>query len=155
MKALKKKWKESQESELLEANTELKQLAKKPRLYKKAMESSTISFEKIPMLSKPGRNEVQIDKLSTIYSKEKNGEKVHRFQARTVSTNTAPDIIQMLDNLKEQVLPALQKPIVQRGRNKIIHETAIEANPIVISQSVTDSEDTHDMRLRRRRNIER
>jgi hypothetical protein len=119
------------------------------------MESSTISFEKIPMLSKPGRNEVQIDKLTTIYSREKNGKRISSFQARTVSTNTAPDIIQMLDNLKQQVLPALQKPAVDRGRNKSTHEIAIGASPTVISQSVTDSEDAHDMRLRRRRNIER
>ena len=74
------------------------------------MNSSTISFEKIPFLSKenPAANEVHIEKLDTIYSVNEDGMKIPKGQARTISTNTGPDIMFMLDNLKREVLPKIK-----------------------------------------------
>lgn len=75
MRSLKKKWENSYEADVLKHDHESMQIIKKPKSYKKIMEASTISFEKIPLLSKgkQAKNEVQIDKLTTIYSRDEEG----------------------------------------------------------------------------------
>jgi hypothetical protein len=90
-------------------------LIRKPKLYKDDLGSSTISFDKIPMLksSNTGSKEVNIDKLSTIYSVGKDGEAYPKGQKRTVSTNTGPDLIYMLNNLKKRIFPDIKIPKIE------------------------------------------
>lgn len=75
MKALKKKWNESQEADLLKEAPEIKPMISKPKLNKGVMESSTISFEKIPLISKnnAAAKEVSVVKMDTIYSIDETG----------------------------------------------------------------------------------
>lgn len=108
------------------------------------MESSTISFDKIPLLAK-GKigQEVQVDKLTTIYSRHRDGTKRAKGQGRTVSTNTGPDIIHMLDSLKREILPKIS----------LKEERKFNTDKKILDVSV--SSDSEDLRQRRKRNIAR
>jgi hypothetical protein len=129
-------------------------LIRKPKLYKDDLGSSTISFDKIPMLksSNTGSKEVNIDKLSTIYSVGKDGEAYPKGQKRTVSTNTGPDLIYMLNNLKKRIFPDIK---ITKIEPKHIKASPFNKEKTEVTTVVPDSEDEAELRKRRKRNIER
>ena len=116
------------------------------------MESSTISFEKIPLISKdnPAANEVHIAKLDTIYSINQEGAKIPKGKARTISTNTGPDIMFMLDNLKREVLPKIKE---HRRKNNYTADSNIDLKASLnMNKNIMND---NVMREIRRRNINR
>jgi len=82
-----------------------------PKYSKPNMEISTISFEKIPLVTKdnPDANEVKVVKYGEVFKTEKDGSKQFKYESRTISTNTGPDILSMLDDLKQEVIPKVRK----------------------------------------------
>ncbi|CAI2384026.1 unnamed protein product [Moneuplotes crassus] len=151
MRALKKKWEQSQQAEMLKNDQPTKQLIKKPNLYKR-MESTTISFEKIPLLDKKGKSkkEVNVEALHTIYSIKSDGNIQEKGQSRSVSTNTGPDIVHMLDNLKSQVFPDSK---IKRTQKSMDLPKSKKNPDLALKNSNID--DKLDMKARRKRNIER
>ena len=154
MKALKKKWKESQEYEVFKEASDVKPLIKKPKMYKDDLGSSTISFDKIPMLksSNTGSKEVNVDRLSTIYSGGKDGETYPKGQKRTVSTNTGPDLIYMLNSLKKRIFPTIKMPKIEP---RPLEDSPLNREKTELTTVVPDPEDAAELRKRRKRNIER
>ena len=116
------------------------------------MQDSAVSFEKIPLLENKPRNEVLIEDMATVYTRNNNGFLRPKFQGRTVSTNTAPDVIYLLDNLKSEVFSGEKEPTTVKSikpKKKVI---VSNNNSITIQK---DSEDIDDMKARRKRNIDR
>ena len=75
MIALKRKWKDSQEDDYLKKSPNCQKLLKKPKLHKNDMGTSMISFDKIPHLNKGKDRDVNIEKITTIYSRDGQGKR--------------------------------------------------------------------------------
>lgn len=95
MKTLKSKWEESYKK-TAEIVKSMKQERKKHTMHSvdyNHLQSTTISFEKIPMLKVKNR---EVDRTTAVSDNSKDEKPVKC----TVSTNTGPDVILMLNDLK-------------------------------------------------------
>jgi hypothetical protein len=98
MKALKEKWDKSYKKtyKIIKRMEKDKQIFKKSEVDYNHLQTTTISFEKIPLL-KIGK-EIEDDNTADSTSLSKETAKNRR---KNISTNTGPDIILMLNDLKE------------------------------------------------------
>lgn len=95
------------------------------------MESSNISFEKIPILKGKKVKDVETEGEHVVYNIKADGKVAKVGKLRTVSTNTGPDIVHMLDKLKSHVFNEELPPPVDVQNDK------------------------YNLKARRKRNIER
>lgn len=151
MKALMRKWRESEEAKL--EKVESTKDRTKSEDYSKIVPN--FALDKISMAAKdiPGASEVKIDGSGTVYTKNiKTGEKSVKYRSRTIATNTGPDLLTMLDELKQDVIPKVTK--TNDAEDKYADLKVIRRKNQSTEVEI-DDEDKYNMKERRKRNIER